>query len=279
VGAAAWEVIMAEKHAFAGSIPENYQRYLVPLLFEDYARQLAAGTTAPAGSAVLETACGTGVVTRELARTLPAGARLVATDVNEAMLRVARELATESVGGGPLVEFRAADGTDLPFPDAMFDTVVCQFGVMFFPDRVRGYSEARRVLREGGRFRFSVWDALETAPLAHRTHEIVTAMFPQSPPSFLGVPWSYHDADLIRRELQSAGFEDITITRSEQPSRAPAARDVAMAFGAGSPLGPQLAERGDLEAIITEIAGRLEETFGAGPIEAPMRALIVEARV
>lgn len=261
------------QHAFGGSIPEHYQRYLVPLILDEYARDLAAGAKAPAGGAALETACGTGLLTRYLRRTLPPSVRLVATDVNEAMLAVARREET------PGVEYSQADATSLPFADDSFDLVACQFGVMFFPDRARGYAEAARVLRPGGRLRFNVWESLERNPLPRRTHEIVTAMFPEDPPGFLAVPWGYHDVGLIETELRQAGFEDIRIVRAPARSRAPSARDVAMAFGAGSPLALQLAERGDPAKIVDEMARALRAEFGEGAIDEPMEAIVIDARV
>jgi ubiquinone/menaquinone biosynthesis C-methylase UbiE len=145
---------MGDKN-FSGAIPELYEAYLVPLIFEPYAADLATRLAARSPSRVLEVAAGTGVVTRALTRTLPASTSIVATDLNQAMLDRAR-----AVGTAYPVEWRTADALALPFPDRSFDAVVCQFGVMFFPDKPRAYAEARRVLRPGGAFVFNVWDSL-----------------------------------------------------------------------------------------------------------------------
>jgi ubiquinone/menaquinone biosynthesis C-methylase UbiE len=133
---------------FTGSIPQMYQRFLVPLIFEPYARDLAERVAAVGPATVLETAAGTGVLTRALAARLPAQAQIVATDLNQPML----DLATLITPADARLTWRQADALALPFADQSFDVVACQFGVMFFPDRIRGYKEAFRVLKPGGRF-------------------------------------------------------------------------------------------------------------------------------
>src|SRR5690242_6913191 len=146
---------MQSDRVFAGSIPALYERYLGPLIFEPYADDLAERVASGAPNRVLETACGTGIVTRALARRLPAAAELVASDLNQPMLDFAAGQLKDR-----RVTWRQADALALPFPDRSFDAVACQFGAMFFPDRVAGYREASRVLRPGGRFVFSVWDRI-----------------------------------------------------------------------------------------------------------------------
>ena len=110
---------------------------------------------------LLETACGTGILTRALAARLPEAVAITATDLNEPMLDFAR---LQPSGGR--VAWRQADAQALPFSDGTFDAVVCQFGVMFFPDKQRAYREVFRLLKPGGRFLFSVWDRLETNDLS-----------------------------------------------------------------------------------------------------------------
>src|SRR5690349_2607472 len=119
---------------FAGSIPELYETQLVPLIFEPYAADLARRVAALHPSRVLETAAGTGVVTRAMARLLPAHAELIATDLNQPMLDRAAAVGTERA-----VRWLQADAMRLPFDDASFDVVVCQFGVMFFPDKAHAF--------------------------------------------------------------------------------------------------------------------------------------------
>src|SRR5690349_19065288 len=142
---------------FAGSIPDLYERFLVPLIFESYALDLAARLAKTRPAAVLETAAGTGVLTRALAAALPAETRLTITDLNQPML----DHAKSRQPADSRIAWQQADALALPFEDRSFDAVACQFGAMFFPDKVQGYKEARRVLKPGGRFFFSVWDRIE----------------------------------------------------------------------------------------------------------------------
>lgn len=262
---------------FSGSVPENYERYLVPLIFEDYAVDLASRLEVPAGGAVLETACGTGVVTRRLADQLPDGAHLTATDLNEGMIGEAKS----SVGDDPRLTYQQADATALPFPDASFDAVVCQFGVMFLPDKAAGYGEAARVLRPGGQLVFNVWDSLEHNGHARAAHEALAALFPDNPPRFLEVPYGYYDLYEIKNSLLSAGFGNINISVQPRTSEAASARDVALAFIAGSPLATHLADMGPpsesevLESVERAVAGE----FGASPSRAPMEAFQITARL
>ena len=214
---------MSEQHVpnFGGSIPENYERYMVPLLFADYAADLASRLEVPAGGAVLETACGTGAVTRHLRARLPEDVRLTITDLAPAMVERAREVVGERAG----IEYRQADATALPFADGAFDAVICQFGVMFFPDKAQGMREAARVLKPGGRFVFNVWDRLERNVLSQAVHEAVAEVFPHDPPRFLEVPFSWHDLSRIVRDLQAAGFgrhrRDRPAAREHGPRCAP----------------------------------------------------------
>jgi SAM-dependent methyltransferase len=183
--------------AFAGSIPKLYERYLVPLIFEPYAADLALRIVPRHPSRVLEIAAGTGVVTRQLAEALPPAVSIVATDLNQAMLNQAA-----AEGTSRPVEWRQADALHLPFPDEFFDVVVCQFGVMFFPDKVRAYAEARRVLRPGGQFIFNVWDRIDHNDFANTVTHAVGTLFPDDPPRFLArVPHGYHDLSVIAQDL------------------------------------------------------------------------------
>jgi SAM-dependent methyltransferase len=262
---------------FGGSIPENYERYLVPLLFADYAADLASRLEVPASGAVLETACGTGAVTRHLRARLPEGVRLTITDLAPAMIERAREVVGERAG----IEYRQADATALPFADRAFDAVICQFGVMFFADQAQGMREAARVLKPGGRFVLNVWDRLERNVLSQAVHEAVAQVFPHNPPRFLEVPFSWHDLSRIVRDLQAAGFGRIDVSVQPRASTAPDARHVALGLVAGSPLANQVIERGwpGLEDAAAAVAASLSRRFGSGPISAPMQAFQIAARL
>ncbi len=255
--------------SFAESIVQSYDDHLVPLIFEDFARDLAGLVSVPAGGAVLETAAGTGVLTRHLAHALGGAATVVASDVNPAMLRQAET----RLSGSENVSFRIADGLDLPFDDESFDAVACQFGVMFFEDHVRGYREALRVLRDGGTFVFNVWDSLARNRLARLVHETVVNLFPADPPVFLSVPFGYHDLRVIRGELEEAGFGRINVSVNPGVSRAPSVRAVVQGLVSGSPLGAALAERGVAEEATRAVEAALTRKLGPGPVAAPMQSI------
>src|SRR3954471_3662211 len=192
---------------FVGSIPAIYERDMVPMLFEGYARDLAARLGDLRAGALLELAAGTGVVTRELALTLPASVEIVATDLNGAMLQAA-----EAAGCARPVTFRVADAQKLPFGDAELDAIVCQFGVMFFPDKPASFREARRVLKPGGRYLFNVWGRLQHNPVSLVVQQAVVALFPDNPPLFFErTPFGYFDEARIRTDLAAGGFDGASI--------------------------------------------------------------------
>ena len=248
---------------FAGSIPENYDRHMVPLIFAPYAADLARRAAAWAPGAVLETAAGTGVVTRALAPQLPPGARYVASDLNRPML----DFAASRQGADSRVEWRQADALALPFADGAFDLVCCQFGAMFFPDRPAAYREARRVLKPGGHLLFSVWDRIEENVFADDVTNALAKLFPHDPPRFLArTPHGYHDTALIRRELADAGFTQVAIeTRAEQ-SRAASPRVPAVAYCQGTVLRSEIEARapGTLDAATDAAAAAIAARHGSG---------------
>jgi ubiquinone/menaquinone biosynthesis C-methylase UbiE len=267
---------MASKDAaFTGSIPALYDRHLGGLLFQPYAEDLARRLVDLRTGSVLETAAGTGIVTQALARTLPDAVAITATDLNQPMVDFA-----SAKPGMARVTWRQADALQLPFTDASFDAVVCQFGVMFFPDRVAGYREARRVLKRGGRFVAAVWDELARSPIAHAVHDAVARRYAADPPQFLArTPYGYHDPARIRGDLAAAGFASIAIEVVTLPSRAASARDPAIGFCQGSPLRAEIEARdaGGLAATTDDAAAAVAARFGAGPIEAPMQAHVIVA--
>ncbi|GAB2480180.1 methyltransferase domain-containing protein [Comamonas humi] len=268
---------MAEQDkVFAGSLPQFYDTLMVPLIFADYAADMAGLVAAFAPGAVLETAAGSGAVTRALAPQLRADARYVVTDLNQPMLDYA-------IGRQPAdsrIAWQQADALALPFGDASFDIVCCQFGAMFFPDRVAGYAEARRVLRPGGHLLFSVWDRIEDNAFADEVTTAMAALFPADPPRFLArTPHGYHDVERIREDVQRAGFADIAIATHEKQSRAPSAREVAIAYCQGTPL------RGEIEArdagllpLATERAAEaIARRHGNGPVAGKIQAHVIVA--
>lgn len=260
---------------FAGSIPALYHDHLGPMLFEPYARDMAARAAALKPRRILETAAGTGIVTEALAAALPE-AEIVATDLNQAMLDVAAARIAS-----PRVEFRQADALALPFGDAEFDALVCQFGVMFFPDRIGAYREARRVLAADGTILFNVWDSLDENPVSKAVAETVADLFPDDPPSFLPrTPFGYHDRARIEADLGAAGFTGIEIETVRLRGPVGSAREAAIGLTHGSPLRAEIEAQG-ADALaraadaVTETLSRLG--LGAGG-EEPMSALVVSAR-
>jgi len=272
----AGDIVMQETDKlFAGSIPEFYDRYLGPLIFEPYASDLAERVVRLAPQRLLETAAGTGVATRALVRALPETVRIVATDLNPGMIDFgAARLAA------PNLAWRQADALALPFDDGAFDAVVCQFGVMFFPDKRDGYREARRVLRPGGRFVFSVWDRIEHNDVSHVVTEAVAALFPDDPPRFLArTPHGHHDIATIREMLAQAGFAGVEIETVEKRSRAPSHRDPAIGFCQGTPLRNEIEARdpGRLAEATEAAAAAIAARFGSGPIDGRIQAHVITA--
>ena len=262
---------------FVGPVPELYDRFMVPMLFVPYAADMAASAAALHPKSVLETAAGSGVVTRALAPLLDASARYVVTDLNPPMVERAKAMQPADAR----LEFRPADALDLPFANAEFDAVCCQFGVMFFPDRVKGYHTARRVLKPGGVFLFNAWDSLAHNDFARVVHETIGAFYPGNAPEFFArTPHGYHDAALIGADLSAAGFGAVTVRHVAHESRAASARDAAMAYCQGTPMRMEIAARGadDLEPVTDRVEAALIKAFGTGPIAGKMQALVAEAR-
>jgi len=258
---------------FAGGIPQFYERYMVPLIFVPYAHDLAERAVARQPASVLEIAAGTGVVTRELARRLHPSKTIVATDLNAGMIDHAAGLPIDRP-----VHWRVADAMALPFDDGSFDLVVCQFGVMFFPDKARAFAEARRVLRPGGAFLFNAWDVIEENDFASVVTDTLGAMFPQDPPRFLArTPHGYHSTSRIAEDLVAGGFHRPAEFESVAATSRASAHDAAIAFCHGTPLRNEIEARGDgLLAEATERATRaLAARFGEGLIEGRIRANVV----
>jgi SAM-dependent methyltransferase len=259
---------------FAGSIPELYDEHLGPLLFADYAEDLVSRIADLRQGRVLETAAGTGIVTRRLRERLPFSVEIVATDLNPGMLAYA---GPRSPAG---IEWRQADATALPFEADSFDALLCEFGVMFFPDKAAGYSEAARVLKAGGRYLFNVWGDLKGNEAARVAHETIARLFPDDPPGFLGrVPYGYYDVPAIEAALNQAGFASVKHETVEEAPLANA-RSAAIGLVQGNPVRSEIEAR-DPNALgrVTEaVAQALEQHFGSATFTNRMRAHVFEAR-
>lgn len=262
---------------FAGAVPETYQQLLVPLIFEPYAVDLAERTAMIEPRDILEIAAGTGVVTRALAARLDPRARIVATDLSPAMLAVAQARG----GNDPHITWQTADAMALPFDRERFDAVLCQFGVMFFPDKVHAYRQVLNTLKPGGRFLFSVWDGVETNEFAHCVSDALRELFPEQPMDFIErLPHGYFDTARIGRELAEAGFASVVVDAVSSESRAPSAAYAAAAYCQGTPLRPEIDARapGEIEAVTARVAERIAARFGAGEVQGGIRAFIFSAQ-
>jgi ubiquinone/menaquinone biosynthesis C-methylase UbiE len=266
---AAW--MTAQSARFIGSIPENYDVGLGPHIFTGYAADIARRTAALAPSSVLELAAGTGIVTRELRDVLGVDCELLASDLNGPMLEVAKA----KFAADELVAFQEVDATHLGFADGTFDVIVCQFGVMFFPDRDRSYAEAVRVLKPGGSYLFNVWDSWAENAFGQIAHEAVEARFPHDPPGFYRVPFSYHDADEIQAALRGAGFANVAVERVPLTSRISTPAKFAQGIVFGNPLYEEIIARGgDPQKVHESVVAAIEQRLGS---QMQLQALVFQA--
>lgn len=260
--------------AFTGSVPENYERYLGPYLFEPYAKDLLARVSPNAVGSVLETACGTGRVTGQLRKALSSEVRLIATDLNADMITIAKKIITDEN-----IEWLTADAQSLPFDDNSFDLLVCQFGLMFVPDKAKALSEAFRVLRPGGRIILNTWDKLEENPAFYTADQIVQKYFPKDPPMFFHIPFSMHDEKELQLLFANAGFRNIRTDLVAKKGTTPSAADTATGILEGTPIYPAIQERDPtlLPKIRKDLETQLTKHFGDTPMVSPLQAWIVTA--
>lgn len=250
---------------------EVYDRVLGPMTFQPYATKLAEIARQLAPKRVLEVAAGSGIVTAALLDALPA-AEVTATDLNEGMVSFGR-------GRVPGATWQTADAQEIPFEDGSFDLVVCQFGVMFFPDKPKAYAEMARVLAPGGACLLSIWDVLSSSSFEAAVTEALAAVLPDEPPAFLArVPHGYADTEQIRSDVSSAGLAVERIDRAVETTTAPSADWVAEGYCQGSPLRFALEQRGSLPELTQAVAGHLTRRLGEGPLTGQMAAFVVTAR-
>lgn len=269
-------IAQQESIAFSGNIPANYDNYLGPLFFEPFALEVAARLRPLQPAALLEIACGTGRVTRHLPKNLPAGADIVATDINPEMLAYARKMMPE----GNSIIWDIADAVSLPYRNESFDCILSQFGVMFYSDRPQAYADALRTLKPGGTFVFTAWDALQFNPAARMADSTLAHFFPVDTPAFFKIPFSYNEDHLIRYELALAGFKDIRVERLSLTGYADTAENAAKGLLEGTPAHTAIVGRDEalLPLIQAELARELTAAFGATNLRVPLQALLVTAR-
>ena len=268
--------MIASDGLFTGSIPLLYNQLMVPMLFDAYAADLAAQLSALTPTDILETAAGSGALTRAMATRLPQTARITATDLNQAMLDVAASLASND----PRITYLQCDATNLPFPHVSFDAVICQFGVMFFPDRPMAFAEAARVLRKRGTFLFNVWDRIAANDFVATVTDVLATRFPDNPPVFMArVPHGVFDTALLSDQLLTAGFASVDVKAVTHISTAATPLDAATAYCQGSPLRAEILARDpdSLGPTTQAVAAALEARFGEGPIKGKIRAFVLTA--
>ncbi|MCH9675724.1 MAG: class I SAM-dependent methyltransferase [Gammaproteobacteria bacterium] len=260
--------------SFTGTIPENYDTYLGPLIFEftgrDIARRVAGVVDGPAR--VLEIACGTGISTRHLANALPAGSEIVATDLNEAMLEYARQVN----GALPGVTYAQADALDLPYNSESFDVVVCQFGIMFFPDKAKGMSEMRRVTRTGGTVALNVWDGFADNPVVGVVDGVIKQFFSSNPPRFLEIPFGQIDVDMGRALFEAAQLTNVDVAKVSEAVDVADYAVPARGFVTGNPTILEINERAEVSAedVVSAAILALENEFGPTPAKLPFQATV-----
>jgi ubiquinone/menaquinone biosynthesis C-methylase UbiE len=261
---------------FADDIPEHYDHGLGPYIFVDFARDLTRRVAATHPQRLLEIAAGTGIVTRMMCDAVPSETQITATDLNPPMIEVARRKFSHT----DHVTFQQADATALPFADAAFDTVVCQFGVMFFPDKDRSYREMYRVLVPGGRYLFNVWDSFASNPNARIQHETIASFFPQDPPGFYKLPFSYSEIEPIEASLAQAGFQSIAHTVVSVDKEIQDADRFARGVVYSNPVIEEIRRRGgiDPDVVVSAVAGALRREFGDSPGRMPLQAIVFSAQ-
>ncbi|MDE2384186.1 MAG: methyltransferase domain-containing protein [Alphaproteobacteria bacterium] len=260
---------------FSSSIASIYDDLMGPVFFAPYAEDLGRRASALKPATILETAAGSGISTEALVKAAP-GAALTAVDLNQAMIDVA-----SAKPGLNKVQWQACDATKLPFADGLFDLVACQFGVMFFPDKVAAFAETRRVLKPGGSFIFSVWDALDVNPVPDAVLWELAKLFPANPPSFMRrLPHGFFDVPELTRALLAAGFSKVAAEHVELACNAPSARHLAIALCQGTPMRPEIEalSPGRLEEVTEAVAAGLARKFGNGEVRSTMQAIVFEAK-
>ncbi|HMS82830.1 MAG TPA: methyltransferase domain-containing protein [Nitrospira sp.] len=262
------------EHDYA-PVCDLYDQHLGPVLFEPYAIDLARRVASCTEGPVLEMACGTGIVTQQLRTHLKPSVSLTATDINPGMLDYARR----KLNGVSGIDWRQADIADLPFPDGAFQAAVCQFGLMFVPDKDRAFRAMRRVLTDGGLLALSLWDRMETNPWGVIVHETVAKFFPDNPPQFFTAPFNSADHDRLQKLLNAHGFDQIDIQTVPMECHSSSARSLAIGMIEGAPILAEIQERGGIpEPIVKAVAAAYARLGGDRPFRSTMQAIVITAR-
>ena len=262
---------MEKTAAFAGTIPANYEKYLGPFLFEPYALDLVSRLQDKKYPNILEIACGTGRVTKHLAGSVKFDT-LTATDLNPDMICIAREKVWDKN-----IKWLPADAMDLPFDDNTFDLVVMQFGIMFFPDRPKGVSEAHRVLKPGGKLIFNTWDRTENVPGIYEGRQVIESYFEGDPPKFYSIPFSMYDEKELKALPTHAGFKNVNVSLVKKEGFSPSSKDLAIGIVEGNPIYLVIVEKNPslVDQIKDHVRKVLIEKYGES-VRVPLQAWVVE---
>ena len=267
---------MSQWH-FAGSVPENYERYLVPTIFSPWAVLLVDIAAPQLGERVLDVACGTGIVARLVAGRVGPGGKVVGLDSSPAMLAVARSVSPIS---GAAVEWSEASALAIPFPEATFNLVLCQQGLQFFPDRPAALREVHRVLVPDGRLVLSVWRAIQYSPGFAILAEALARHVSSEAGKAMQTPFSLGEVDELRTLVVAAGFRDVTIRSAVKSLRFPSPEDFVRRYVAGSALAGLVAQVSpDIpEALLGDVRQELHNHVDDEGVAFPIEAHVVAAR-
>ncbi len=259
---------------FAGEVAANYEEFLGPMFFEPYAIEVASRIDPASIRLAVEIASGTGRVTRHLRERIPASAKLIASDISEDMLSIAKKKLKDFD-----IEWKIIDAQSLPFDDNSADLVVCCFAYMLVPDRAKALAEAHRILRPGGMLLFTTWDKLELNAASHIYRKIAKKYLGDVLSEAYNLPFSLYDDTLIRSLLQDAGFSKIAIGHVIKSSFCRTAKEAVNGLAQGGMIYNEIMKRNPawMDEIKDMAEKELSEKFGAEPMIAPMSALISQA--
>jgi ubiquinone/menaquinone biosynthesis C-methylase UbiE len=257
---------------FTAGIAEIYEKYLAPVFFISTSKDLV--THIPGSPAkILELATGTGQVTRILVERYP-DAKIFATDLNPGMLGVAKRIVTSEN-----ISWDIVNAEEIPYSSDEFDALICQFGIMFFPDKQKALGEAYRVLKPGGTITFNTWDKLESNHICKLADDAVKSVFKVDPPQFYHVPFSMYDTDEMTKMMQSAGFKNIKIENRKIEGFSDSAENAVLAFTEGNPIAEQIKERDESKLPVLKAAmlDAFKKEYGNGSFNIPLSEFIVTA--
>jgi ubiquinone/menaquinone biosynthesis C-methylase UbiE len=249
---------------------EAYEATFVSRLFGDWTPFIVDAAQIEPGQRVLDVACGTGVVAREVADRFGPDVTVAGIDLNEAMLTVARRLR-------PDIEWRQGDVAALPFPDGSFDVVLCQAGLMFFPDARQALSEMARVVTPAGVVAVQVWDRME-AQIGYVPFAEVAARYagPEAM-DLIGTYFRLGDVDALRALFASSGLEVAAVQTHSTRMRFESVDEFVMSEVEATPLAGRLDD--DAYRRIREDSREALSQFGEGAgVAIPVSGHVVTAR-